>query len=195
VYQLIALSSDYKTSDTTTTLSTSSNLVKAARGGASGCQQGLSAIGGVQTFYADAITAAQSALVNNGRSGVQKVIILLSDGDANSQSGNMPSGEYNNQCKEGVTAASAATTAGTWVYSIAYGADTSSSGSCSTDSPHTSACATMTSIASDSSKFYSDNSGGSGGCTSTNSASELVDIFNHVGSSVTMPRLLPNNTT
>lgn len=194
VYQLIALSNDYKASDTTTTLSTSSNLVKAARGGASGCQQGLSAIGGVQTFYADAITAAQSALTNNGRSGVQKVIILLSDGDANSQSGNMPSGEYNNQCKEAVTAA-AATTAGTWVYSIAYGADTSSSGSCSTDSPHTSACATMTSIASDSSKFYSDNSGGSGGCTSTNSASELVNIFNHIGSSVTMPRLLPNNTT
>jgi hypothetical protein len=195
VYQIIGLSSDYKTSDTTTTLNTSSNLVKAARGGASGCTQGLEAIGGVGTFYGDVITAAQTALTTNGRSGVQKVIILLSDGDASASSSNMPSGKYNNQCHEAITAATAATTAGTWVYSIAYGASTSSSGSCSTDSTHISACSTMTQIASDSTKFYSDNSGGSGGCTSTNSASELVDIFTHVGSSVTMPRLLPNNTT
>jgi Flp pilus assembly protein TadG len=195
IYKIISLSSDYKTSDTTTTLNTSSNLVKAARGGASGCTQGLTAVGGEGTYYADAITAAQTDLTTNGRSGIQKVIILLSDGDASASSSKMPSGKYNNQCQEAITAAQAATTAGTWVYSIAYGANTSSSSSCSTDSPHISACSTMSSIASDSSKFYSDNSGGSGGCTSTNSASELVDIFNHVGSSVTMPRLLPNNIT
>jgi hypothetical protein len=195
IYKIISLSSDYKTSDTTTTLNTSSNLVKAARGGASGCTQGLTAVGGEGTYYADAITAAQTDLTTNGRSGIQKVIILLSDGDASASSSKMPSGKYNNQCQEAITAAQAATTAGTWVYSIAYGANTSSSSSCSTDSPHISACSTMSSIASDSSKFYSDNSGGSGGCTSTNSASELVNIFNHIGSSVTMPRLLPNNTT
>jgi hypothetical protein len=195
IYKIISLSSDYKTSDTTTTLNTGSNLVKAARGGASGCTQGLTAVGGEGTYYADAITAAQTDLTTNGRSGIQKVIILLSDGDASASSSKMPTGKYNNQCQEAVTAAQAATTAGTWVYSIAYGANTSSTGSCSTDSPHISACSTMSSIASDSSKFYSDNSGGSGGCTSTNSASELVEIFNHVGSSVTMPRLLPNNTT
>lgn len=198
VYKIISLSSDYKTSDTTTTLNTGSNLVKAARGGATSCTQGLYVQGGVGTFYADVITAAQTELTNNGRSGVQKVIILLSDGDASASSSNMPTGEYNNQCHEAITAATAATNAGTWVYSIAYGADTSSSGSCSTDSSHISACSTMSSIASDSSKFYSDTSTSSGGtsnCTSTNSASELVDIFNHVGSSVTMPRLLSNNTT
>jgi len=195
VYKIIPLSSDYKTSDATTTLNTSSNLVKAARGGASGCTQGLAALGGEGTYYADAITAAQADLTANGRSGVQKVIILLSDGDASASSSKMPSGKYNNQCHEAITAASTATTAGTWVYSVAYGASTSSTGSCSTDSPHISACSTMQQIASGSSKFYSDNSGGTGGCTSTNSASELIDIFNHVGSSVTMPRLLPNNTT
>ena len=71
VYKIISLSSDYKTSDTTTTLNTASNLVKAARGGASGCTQGLEAIGGVSTYYADAITAAQTDLTTNGRSGVQ----------------------------------------------------------------------------------------------------------------------------
>lgn len=199
VYKIISLSNDYKTSDATTSLNTGSHLVKAARGGASGCTQGLEARGGVGTYYADAITAAQADLINNGRSGVQKVIILLSDGDASASSSNMPTSMKNNQCHEAITAAQAATTAGTWVYSIAYGADTSSSGgSCSTDSPHISACSTMSSIASDSSKFYSDTSTSSGGtssCTSTNSASELVNIFNHIGSSVTMPRLLPNNTT
>ena len=196
VYQIIALSTDYKTSDSTTSLNTSSHLVKAARGGASGCTQGLTAVGGVGTFYADAITAAQSALTTNGRSGVQKVIILLSDGDASASSSNMPSAEKNNQCHEAITAAQTAATAGTWVYSIAYGASTSSSGSCSTDSPAISACSAMQQIASDSTKFYADTSGGSNNCTSSaNSISELVGIFQNVGSSVTVPRLLPNNTT
>jgi len=197
VYQIIALSTDYKTSDSTTTLNTNSNLVKAVRGGASGCTQGLTAVGGVATFYADAITAAQNTLTTKGRSGVQKVIILLSDGDANASSSNMPSAEKNNQCHEAITAAQTATTAGTWVYSIAYGASTSATpSSCATDSPAISACSTMQQIASDSTKFYADTSGGSNNCTSTaNSISELVGIFQNVGSSVTVPRLLPNNTT
>ncbi|HWB47730.1 MAG TPA: pilus assembly protein TadG-related protein [Stellaceae bacterium] len=193
IYEIVPLSSDYKTSDTTTTLNTASNLVKAARGGGSGCSQGLDAIGGVGTYYADAITAAQTELTTNGRSGVQKVIILLSDGDASSS--DISSSKRYDQCQAAVNAATTATNAGTWVYSIAYGASTSSSGSCSTDTPHISACNAMKNIASDSTKFYSDNSGGTGGCNSDNSASELVDIFNHVGSSVTMPRLLPNGTT
>jgi Flp pilus assembly protein TadG len=194
VYKIIPLSTDYRSSNTATTLNTSSNMVKAARGGASGCTQGLTAVGGVGTFFADVITAAQTELTTNGRAGVQKVIIILSDGDAGASSSNMISTKYNNQCHQAITAAQTATAAGTLVYSIAYGANTSSSSSCSTDSPRISACSTMQQIASDSSKFYSDNSGGSGGCNSTNSYSHITDIFPHIGTSLTSARLMPDNT-
>ena len=133
VYQIIPLSSDYRTSNAATALNTASHLVRAAQGGGSGCAQGLDAVGGVATFYADVITAAQAALVATGRSGVQKVIMFLSDGDANASASNMPAAKVNNQCHEGITAAQAATAAGTWVYSIAYGSSTSPTpSSCST---------------------------------------------------------------
>ena len=117
VYQIIGLSSDYKNSDTATSLNTSSNLVRALQGGPSGCQQGLDAVGGVATHYAGVISAAQTALATNGQTGVQKVIIFLSDGDANASSSNVPSGQGSNECHEGITAAAAATAAGTWVTS------------------------------------------------------------------------------
>ncbi len=193
-YQIIGLSSDYKTSDTAASLNTSSNLVIALGGGASGCTAGLSAVGGVHTFYADVITAAQTALTTNGRSGVQKVIMFLSDGDANAVSSVVPSGKASNQCHEGITAAAAATAAGTKVYSLAYGAPTS--GSCTTDSPAITACQAMQQIASTSAMFYSDTQSGSSACTSsTNTYSELVSLFNQVGSSLSSPRLLPPGTT
>ena len=80
VYQILPLTSDYKSSTAATLLSTGSSLVRAARGGGSGCSAGLAIVGGVGTFYADVIAAAQAVLTANGRPGVQKVIILLSDG-------------------------------------------------------------------------------------------------------------------
>ena len=192
VYQVISLSSDYRISATATTLTASSNLAKAAQ--APGCATGIQAVGGYGTYYADAITAAQAALVSNGRPTVQKVIILLSDGDASASSSNMPSGKANNQCHEAITAASAATAAGTWVYSIAYGSSTSATSSCSTDSPHISACSTMQQIASNASKFYSDAMGS--GCTSAAhpSYTDLNTIFKDIVFSTTNARLLPDNT-
>ena len=143
------------------------------------------------------MTAAQSNLTTTGRSGVQKVIILLSDGDANATSANMPTGKATNQCHEAITAAQAAATAGTWVYTVAYGASTSSTGSCSTDTTtHIAACSTLQQMASNAQFFYSDNSGGSGGCNSSaQSTSELVSIFKNIGTSFGSPRLLPDNTT
>ena len=48
VYQIIGLSTDYKTSDATTTLNSASNIVKAV-GGASGCS-GIKAPGGEGTL-------------------------------------------------------------------------------------------------------------------------------------------------
>ncbi|HWE48094.1 MAG TPA: pilus assembly protein TadG-related protein [Caulobacteraceae bacterium] len=195
-YTILGLAKDFKTSDSSSTLSSSSSLVKAMGGGGSGCSQGLSAVGGYGTFYGDAIAAAQTNLTSTGRSGVQKVIIMLSDGDANASSSDMPSGKSTNQCHQAITSAQNAAKAGTWVYTIAYGASNSSSGSCSTDQTKISACSTLSQMASDSKFFYSDNSGGTGGCNSgSQSASELVSIFKSIGSSFGAPRLLPDNTT
>jgi hypothetical protein len=199
VYQIIPFSTDYKTSDTATSLNTSSNLVRALQGGPSGCQQGLDALGGYGTYYAGVIAAAQTALTTNGRTGVQKVIILLSDGGANASASNVPTGMANNQCHEAITAAAAATAAGTWVYSAAYGSSTAtgSQSTCTTDSPSISACATMQGIASKPSMFFIDTSGGSSSCTSTinGSTTDLVGLFTNLGTSLTTPRLLSNDTT
>ena len=193
VYQIIPLSTDYRLNDTATNLATGSHLVKAAQGGATGCKQGLDAVGGVSTYYANAITAAQSVLASNSRVGVQNVIIFLSDGDANASSSNVSI--YANQCQQAITAAQAAATAGTAVYSIAYGASTSKTGSCSTDNPHISACSTLQQMASDPSKFYSDNVNGSSSCTSAaNPVSELVSIFQRLTKSLTTTRLVPDDT-
>ena len=192
VYQILGLSHDFKASATATTLAPTSNLVMAA-GGKSGCT-GMTAVGGVGTFYADAITAAQADLAANGRTGVQKVIILLSDGDATATSANMPTGRSTNQCHQAITAASTATTAGTRIYTIAYGAPTSSTTSCTTDTTHISACSTLSQMASNPSMFYSDENGG---CTSSahTGLTELVSIFNSIGQSFMAPRLIPDNTT
>lgn len=201
VYQIIPLSSDYRISATATTLSTSSNLAKAAA--APGCASGVEAVGGVGTYYADAITAAQAALAANGRPGVQNVIILLGDGDADAASGDISAAKLNNQCHQAITAAQSATAAGTWVYSIAYDASTTAwngrtgqlaSGSCQSDTNHISACSTLQQIASDATKFYSDALGS--GCASTAhpSYTDFSKIFKDIVFSTTKARLLPNDT-
>jgi Flp pilus assembly protein TadG len=198
VYQIIALSSDFRTSVAATTLNTSSDMVKAAGAGGSGCTQGIQAVGGFGTYYADAITAAQAALAGASRPHAQNVIILLSDGGANAQSSNMPSGKATNQCHEAITAAATAAAAGTWVYSVAYGSSTTASGgTCTTDTPAISSCSTMQQIASDPTKFFADPSGGTPACTSPDNPSitDLNSVFQQIGIEATAPRLLPNNTT
>lgn len=70
-YNVVPLSSDYLTSPGT--LNTSSTLIKDIK-----CLQP-----GGGTDYADALEAGYSAVQSQGRSGVQKVIVLLSDGAAN----------------------------------------------------------------------------------------------------------------
>jgi hypothetical protein len=193
-YQILGLGNDFKTGGSSS-LNTSSNIVKAFGGGGSGCAHAMAAPGGQGTFFGDAITAAQAVLHAQSDSS-QKVIIILSDGDASASSSKMPAGEANNQCHEAITAAQAATTAGTLVYTVAYGAPTSSTTSCATDSPHISACTTMEDMASNASTFYSDQTGGTSTCTSAaNPTSELVSIFSSIGSSFSAPRLLPDNTT
>jgi hypothetical protein len=110
------------------------------------------------------------------------------------------------ECHKGITAAqTAASTANaaglkTWVYSIAYGSSTSSSNSCASDknppglgagsSNPISGCATMTQIASDANKFYSDDTQG---CLSAAhpSITSLSQIFTNISYDFLTTRLLP----
>lgn len=192
VYPIISSSKDYRTgSPPAAGLNNSSNLSKAVGGGGASCPA-LQAIGGFGTYYADIITAAQSALSASQQTGQQNVIIILTDGDASASSGDVPSGKATNQCHEGITAAQAAAKAGTWVYAVAYGASTSSSGSCSTDTPAISACSAMQQMASDQTKFFSD---APSTCVSVNAQSALSDIFTGIANSLSKARLIPSNTT
>ena len=190
----------------------------------------LSAPGGEGTFYAQAISAAQSALQSEGSSTAQNVIIVLSDGEANATSSDMSSsyattacspstvcspGHLEQQCNQAVVNGQSATSAGTWVYVIAYDwttttAGTSSSAACPTqtttsgsgkkqtttyyyDSPGVtnaatewSPCAALQTIASDKTKFYSTNSS----CTSVNPYNDVATDFQQAGYTLSLPRLV-----
>jgi hypothetical protein len=192
-YLIVPLTHDFKTSNTSP-LNTSSNLVKAVRGG---CAPGLEVIGGVGTYYAAALSTAQATLASAGRPDVQNAIVLLSDGDANADAdgGDISPSMEPNQCHQAITAAQSATAAGTWIYSVAYGASTSSSSSCNSDSPRISACETMRQIASDPGKFFSTNLGSGTVCTSSaNPTSSLIQIFTNIGQDLTTTRLIDDGT-
>lgn len=197
-YQIVPFSSDYRSSDKATSLTQTSNLV-AAVGGKTGCT-GMYAKGGAGTYYAGVVYAAQAQLVASSVAGTQNVMIVLSDGDANSS--NMTStntnGTYpssNKQCQQAITAAAAATAAGTRVYTVAYGATSSG---CSTDGGALTPCQTMQQMASAPQYFFSDYTAtqGSGSCISAaQSTSNLNQIFTQIASDLTVARLIPDNTT
>ena len=137
-YQVAGLQNSFKASSSSKTLNTSSGIVQAAGGGGSGCTGiGGSPPGGYSTYYSAAISQAQAVLVAFDSStpaakGNQNVIIFMSDGGANASQSNMPTGNitgtttpiYQDQCQQAIAAAKAATAAGTWVYSVAYGSST-----------------------------------------------------------------------
>jgi hypothetical protein len=153
---------DYKLTDTSTTLNSGSNTVIAA-GGKSGCN-GIQAKGGEGTYYAQAIYAAQAALIANqaANPGSQNAMIILGDGDMNAVnystnskglkadtgtlngSGSNHSYAYPSllgQCGQAIVAAQAAAVTpnanganGTRVYTVGYGAKTS--GTCTTDATY-----------------------------------------------------------
>ena len=189
VYLVVPLANDYQ--DTSGNLNPNSNLVKAARGGGSGCSAGVTAHGGVGTYFADAVVAADNYLAANARPGVQKIIILLSDGDANNAT-TAPGGQ--NACRRAITMATQAKAAGNTMITIAYGAPTASSCPTDTANPIT-ACSTLQQMASGPSSFYSDTVGGTSSCTSTaHSTSDLSGIFGEIVSSLSGARLLSENT-
>ena len=201
VYDIVPLSSDYRTSDTAA-VNTASDLVIAG-GGGSRC--GMSAPGGEGTFYAGVIDAAQANLVANARPNTKNVIIIISDGAANATSSagmkyptTKPSWAYpaTGQCKQAVTRAQAAAAAGTIIYAVAYGAEAGTS-QCSTDSsPTMSPCETMEGIASAPQNFFSDYTakGSDSSCISASSpTSNLNQIFTEIAQDLTVSRLVPNN--
>jgi hypothetical protein len=194
VYPLVPLSSDYRTSDSSA-LNANSNLVK--------CVNALQP--GGDTYYADAINVAQNILTANARPGATNVIVMLTDGGANSDNSSAPdhmlTGKIPNQCLQGVQAAQNAAKAGTWVYSIAYAATTSAPGDCVYDSAPYSTCYTISQMANvpgttpgtyvnDPTKFYSDNAAG---CQSAKnpSVTAMNSIFQSIGYSLSTARLLP----
>jgi Flp pilus assembly protein TadG len=134
LYQITNFAADYRASDTASTLSSTSDIVKATN---TGC---LGTPGGLGTYYADAISAAQTALVAQqnanttaGRPAGENVIILLSDGAASSSSGAtgqmgpLLTAQATYECGAAVLASQAAAAAGhtvagtgTKVYAVFY---------------------------------------------------------------------------
>jgi hypothetical protein len=201
-YQIVNFSSDYRTSDTATSLNTSSNLVGAVAGTGTPC---LQARGGFGTYYAQVIYAAQAYLVAEQLNypSSKNVMILLSDGDATATAADMPgasttSGVYPStlqQCHQAVTAAQAAAAAGTRVYAVSYGSE--GTGCTSDTNPAITPCQTMQAIASSSAYFFSDYtaSGGTSTCISDSQpVTNLSQIFQVVAADLTVAKLIPNGT-
>jgi hypothetical protein len=99
------------------------------------------------------------------------------------------------ECHQAITAAQAATTAGTRVYAVAYGAEASG---CSSDtSPAITPCQTMQQIASAPGYFFSDYTatGSDSTCVSASQpVTNLSQIFQVIAGDLTIARLIPNNT-
>ena len=187
-YQMFGFNSTYADTNNppTTGLNTSSPLVLALGPNATaGVSNGTSCNGlngaaiGKGTSIGDAIaqaqrdlTAANVALVAAGKPARQNVMIILSDGDANGNSGSCTGSDganndfltgmdnYGNdctstwvndvnlmagQCQAAVNQAVAASGLGTWVYAVAFGSEYTVGSSCFTDRPVTTTKKTATS--------------------------------------------------
>jgi Flp pilus assembly protein TadG len=221
VYQLIhsALDTNYATS--IGHLSDSSNLVKTVGDNSNSVAGCLQAPGGEGTFYAQAISAAQTALRSEGSSTAQNVIILLSDGEANATSSDMNStyastacspatvcspGHLEQQCNQAVANAQSATTNGTWVYAIAYDAGGAGTG-----------CPSQTVSQGKTTTTYYDSPNGTNfdvwtpctalqniasnqsrfystnaSCSSVNNYTDVASAFQQVGYTLSQPRLVLN---
>jgi hypothetical protein len=205
-YQITDYLDDYSSNNQKGgTLNGSSALAIATGGSTNTNCSGMQTPGGDGTYYAGVIYAAQSSLsaAQAANPGSQNIMIILSDGDANStkisnakHSGNVY-GSFDDQCQQAISAAQYATSQGTTVYTVAYGA---SSSGCSTDTSGPlaglSPCTAMQDMASSSSDFYSDASASQnkGQCDSANSFS-LNSIFTSIAAKLTNARLIPNGIT
>jgi Putative Tad-like Flp pilus-assembly len=142
-YLVLGFQSNYRFSDSSG-LNSGSNIFRTVGVGTNNCGV-VPDTAHYDTFYAGALQAAQDYLTQNNTVGVQNVIIILSDGDANAtQNSCTPS---NNQqdlcgnvtqvdgpnaglvfpplddCEQAVQAATYAKNHGTLIYSISYGSE------------------------------------------------------------------------
>ena len=163
-------------------LATNSNLVGAVSwNGPKTCSTvhyGLQDPGGESTRYGEAITEAQTVLLETPK--VASAIIVLGDGTVNT--GNSP-------CSAAVNAATAATNAGIAVYAVGYAIP---SGSCGQGYTY---CQVMRDIASNSKNFYSDAESAADGCPSTANAglTDLGSIFKGLSERFGTTWMLPSN--
>lgn len=204
IYKIVDYSTDYRTSNSTTSLNVNSNLVKAV-GGVSGCT-GMQATIGYGTYFAGVIYQAAYDLyfLKQNTPNTENVLIILGDGDANAPSRYMPnastsSGTFASTVKECQQAVNMAQTAyqsfGMRVYSISYGATASG---CSTDNGAITPCQTMQQMASRPEYFYSDYtaSGASSNCISaSHSTTNLNQIFSMIAGDLSSSRLIPDNSS
>ncbi|HZP74038.1 MAG TPA: pilus assembly protein TadG-related protein [Gaiellaceae bacterium] len=187
-YVVVPLSNNYATS--TGQLVSNSPLVSTIN-----CEQADGT-----TSYANAIEAAQNELVTNGRPGVQKVIVLLSDGAANTGPSFMPASYRNTPCHQGIASSATAQSSGTIVYAIGYdvGHDVCKSRSGSLESPSISALQALEGIASPAGQGGSpcDSTLTTNYCNQPNAA-QLNTIFSKVAQDLLQgtSRLIDNNTS
>ena len=119
-YVIVPLSSDY--ASRTGQLNTSSALYTKLN-----CVQGTGS-----TSYANALEQAQAELVKDGRANVQKVIVFMSDGAANTG----PTSYANSSpyratpCHQGINSAATIKSTGTLLYSIGFGVDDKTANTC-----------------------------------------------------------------
>lgn len=195
---------------------------------------------GEGTYYAQVIYQAQALLYNesNGTNGngFLNAMIILSDGNATAAPTQMsvasgtlngtgtkttnPNGYINpaypsalGECGQAVVAAHAASAAGTTVYTIGYGTETT--GSCTLDktvsatvsdstygakswAPGDQACDAIAAMATSANTFYSDDSSIAGeGCaavsTNLQNITTLAGIFHSVANNFSTARLIPNS--
>jgi len=201
-YQITGYLSDYSsTNQQGGSLNSASGLSVATGAGGGNCK-GMQTPGGDGTYYAGVIYAAQSSLMaaQAANPGSENIMIILSDGDANStriangtHAGNVY-GSLDDQCQQAITAAQFATGQGTSVYTIAYGAGSSG---CSTDKSGPlagiSPCTAMQDMASAPADFYSDATASQNqGQCSASAALPLDSIFSNIAAKFTSARLIPN---
>ena len=207
-YQVTSFLDNYlSTNQSGGSVSTSSALGIATGGSTSKNCSGLQTPGGDGTYYAGAIYAAGSALAaaQKANPSSQNALIILSDGASNTTKMTATNGEtltttgvypsLNDQCQQGVTAAQyVAAQPNTTVYTVAYGASTSS-GQCTTD-PTLTPCAAMLADGIEPSDFYSDAtaSANKGQCTSADNPNlNLNQIFVSIYDQFTVAKLIPNS--
>jgi uncharacterized protein YqkB/Flp pilus assembly protein TadG len=224
---------DYWSGTSSNRLNSSSSLAEEV----TGCMKNP---GGESTYYGGVIYAAQAALVAEQKAyGGKNALIMLSDGQANATSAKFPTGaaspsadgyagtaltstgyypSITDQCQQAITAAQAANTAGTTVYSVAFNTEsdgcavsgsgvtvtdtsliaTATTGNAALSLSTLTPCVVMKNIASPAtstqSYFYADTSSGS--CTdSAHTVNQISTIFSAIAATFTSPRLLPNNAT